>query len=186
MDVPSFYRSLSAELFQGDIFERLPLVYLKESPRSLKKTTIPGNRDGFEVGELVSASASAPWLVPAPCDNTRAMLLTYDCEIDKASTKLLTVALVRPLDPGMADGDKAALRDNRKFAFFHLQSWGPDAPESYVDFRRLSSLGIETVKIAARNSRLSVTARKAMMFQFFRYFTRIDLHRAVIPELAQE
>src|SRR5262249_25608922 len=103
MDDPPFYRPVTAELCQGDVFERVPLVFSKDDPVLLKKASLPGKREGFEAGAPLSPTkpppSGAPLLVAAPCDYTRALLLTYDCEIDKPSTKVLALVLVRPLDP---------------------------------------------------------------------------------------
>lgn len=40
MVAPSFYRPADAELCQGDIFERVPLIYLKEKPQLFRKATV--------------------------------------------------------------------------------------------------------------------------------------------------
>jgi hypothetical protein len=188
-DTP-FYRPITNELCQGDIFERVPLVYINDNPCLLKKTTLPGKREGFELGDPLSLAAppraGTPLLVPAPCDYTRALLLTFDCEIDKPSAKILTLALIRPLDLKMSENDINTIRENRKFAFFHLPPEQDGAFESHVDFRRVGTVGIDLVRAAPRVSRLSDTARKAMLFQYFRYLTRIDLYKASLPPPQEE
>jgi hypothetical protein len=189
MDNTPFYRPITAELCQGDVFERIALVFSKDAPTPLKKATLPGKREGFEADTPLAPStppSGSPLLVAAPCDYTRAMLLTHDCEIDKPSTKVLNLALIRPLDPKMPEDDKTILRENRKFAFFYLPAEQEGAAESYVDFRRLGTVGVETVKATPRLARLSEIARKAMLFQFFRYLTRIDLRQASLPPPEEE
>jgi hypothetical protein len=187
---PPFYRPLPEQLCQGDVFERVPLVAVKDLPPVIKKTTLAGKREGFEVVEALLPSqppnSSPPLLVAASCDHTRAVLLTYDCEIDKPSAKVLTVALVRPLDPKTPEADKAVLRENRKFAFFHLPPEQANGPESYLDFRRIGAVSVEVVKAAIKRASLSDLARKAMLFQFFRFLTRIDLSRAQLPPPEEE
>ncbi len=190
MDPVPFYQSLDATLCQGDVFESLPLVYVKDTPAIIKRATLPGNRDGFEI-VAPAPSATQPKSGPsptvvAPCDFTRAVLLTYDCEIDKPSAKFMTFALVRPLDPRMPDGDKATIRENRKFACFYFPGEAAGAPEAYVDFRRLSTVGIDLVKSANRILRLSDQWRKALLFQFYRYLARVDLSKAVLPPIEEE
>jgi hypothetical protein len=184
-----FYRPLTDELCQGDLFERVPLAVINADPPLLQKATLPGKREGYEVVGQLSPSSPPPagqLLVPARCDHTRAVLLTFDCEIDKPSTKILTLALVRPLDPKMPDADQVKIRENRKFAFFFLPPATEGAPAGYVDFRRLGAVSVDVVKATPRLSRLSETARKAMLFQFFRYLTRIDLYQASLPPPQEE
>jgi len=87
MNAASCYRPVDLQLCQGDILERVPHLYLKDFPGPIRKTTGTGNRIVYELEELApGAQATAPEegiLVPAHCQITRAMLLTYDCEIDK-------------------------------------------------------------------------------------------------------
>src|SRR5262245_20987553 len=115
MDAASFYRPIDAELCQGDILERVPHVLLKEQPRPLRKTTLPGKRIVYEMEELVEgALPSTPEsgvLVPVTCQVTRAMLLTHDCEVDK-DRKHRTVALIRPLLESMPAEDRTTIQNN--------------------------------------------------------------------------
>ena len=87
MNAASCYRPVDLQLCQGDILERVPQLYLKDFPGPIRKTTGTGSRIVYELEELApGAQATAPEegiLVPAHCQITRAMLLTYDCEIDK-------------------------------------------------------------------------------------------------------
>jgi hypothetical protein len=100
MNAASCYRPVDLQLCQGDILERVPHLYLKDFPGPIRKTTGTGSRIVYELEELApGAQATAPEegiLVPAHCQITRAMLLTYDCEIDK-DRKHRMVALIRPL-----------------------------------------------------------------------------------------
>ncbi len=185
-----FYQPLDATLCQGDVFDFLPLVYVKDQAAIVKRATLPGNRDGFEIvaptpNTTQPKSGPSPTVV-APCDFSRAVLLTYDCEIDKPAAKFMTFALVRPLDPRMPDSDKATIRENRKFACFYLPGEPANAPEAYVDFRRLSTVGIDLVKSANRISRLTDQSRKGLLFQFYRYLARVDLRKAVLPPTEEE
>lgn len=183
MSTTPFYRPVTSELCQGDVFERLPLVYAKDLPPSLKRATLPGNRDGFEV-ESSPPKPGATAIAAASCDFTRAILLTYDCEIDKPQTKLVTVALIRPLN--LPEPDKATIQESRKFAYFYLPPLDEAGPEAYVDFRRLSTVGLDLVKKSPPIARLSEIARNALLFQFYRFLTRIDLSQAVLPPVQDE
>jgi hypothetical protein len=113
-------------------------------------------------------------LVPAVCDYTRAMLLTYDCEIDKPGAQHFTAALIRPLDP-LPEEQKEIIRGNRSFPFFHLPSGNDDLLESYVDFRRQAVVSEQMVQSAKRLGSLADQAWKAMLFQLVRYWTRLEI-----------
>ena len=98
-----FYRAASDQLCQGDIFERVPLLYAAAAPLALREVTVEGRRllEASPLSESASSENPNTLQVAATVDFTRAILLTYDCEIDKPATKYLTLALVRPLDPSM-------------------------------------------------------------------------------------
>src|SRR6266404_1479041 len=174
MESDQFYRAFTPELCQGDIFERVPHLLLKEHPQSLRPTTLPGNRVVYELHTTTedepAPSAVQDLAVPATCQMTRAILLTFDCEIDK-DKKHRTVALVRPLPADLAASDRLTIQQNRRFAFFHLPASGEMLPESYVDFRRICTLSPIVVDGAKRLSALSPTARQALLMQFFRFFS---------------
>ncbi len=102
------------------------------------------------------------------------MLLTYACEIDK-DRKHRTVALVRPLPASMPPQDLATIRENRRFAFFYLPAGGDLLPESYVDFRRICTISPQWADSASRLASLTPVARQAMLLQFFRFLTRVEL-----------
>ena len=187
MDADPFYRQVKEQLCQGDVLERVPLPHLKEMPCPLKKTMLRGHREGFELGEPLSLATlptpNSGLLVPALCDYTRALVLTYDCEIDKPDAKYLTVALVRPLDSRMPDEQKALIRGGQVFASFHLPSLAAIGGESYVDFRRLACLSVDIVKSAKRVASLSDIAWKAFLFQMIRFLSRIDIDQTILGNL---
>jgi hypothetical protein len=178
MEAASFYRAVDPQLCQGDILERAPHVYLKDQPRPLRKTTLPGNRVVYELEELAAKALPATpdegLQVPAVCQVTRAMLLTYDCEIDK-DRKHRTLALIRPLPSAMPEQDRSTIRGNKKYAFFYLPPGGDQLPESYVDFRRICTVSPQWVDSAARLASLTKEARQAMLLQLFRFLTRVEL-----------
>jgi hypothetical protein len=150
---------------------------LKEQPRPLRKTTLAKNRLVYELEELAEGvlpnTPEEGALVPAACHVTRAMLLTHDCEIDK-DKKYRSVALVRPLPANMPTQDRSTIQQNQRFPFFYLPAGGDQLPESYVDFRRISTVSPRWVDSASRVASLTVAARQAMLFQLFRFLGRVD------------
>jgi len=143
MDAADFYRTADAQLSQGDILDRVPHIFLKEQPRPLRKVSLTGNRVAYEPDELpegaLPQTSGEGNLVPAVCQVSRAILLTFDCEIDKDKNHR-TVALIRPLPAHMPANDLATIRANQRYAFFYLPADGDRLPESYVDFRRICTI----------------------------------------------
>jgi hypothetical protein len=178
MDATLFYRPVDPQLCQGDILERVPQLFLKEQPRPLRKTTLPGNRVGYELEglaeEALPITPEEGILVPAVCQVTRAMLLTHNCEIDK-DKKHRTVAMIRPLPENMPNKDREIIRANKRFPFFYLPAGGDQLPESYVDFRRLCTVSPQWVDAATRLASLTPVAGQAMLLQFFRFLTRVEI-----------
>ena len=178
MNATAYYRPVGRQVCQGDILERVPQLYLKEQPKPLRKATLAGNRTSYELEDLAEGAlpttSEEGILVPAHCQVTRAMLLTYDCEIDK-DRKHRTVALIRPLSARMPAQDRATIHENRRFAFFYLPAGGELLPECYVDFRRICTVSPQWVDSATRLASLTAIARQAMLLQFFRFLTRVEL-----------
>ena len=145
-----FYRAASGELSQGDIFGRVPLVYANADPLPLQSVSIEGRTllEASPISEIAQpAEMTHDLQVAATCDFTRAVLLTYDCEIDKPATKYLTLALVRPLDPSMPKQSQQIIRENRKLSMFFLPSEG-HLRDSLVDFIRVSTLPKDLLRSA--------------------------------------
>jgi hypothetical protein len=189
----AFYRDVDEQLCQGDLFEDVPSVLLKPPLQVLRKQTMAGGRDTWNVIEYSTdprpekagkgATQASPSIsvdfkkgeqVPAFCQVTRAMLLTHGCEIDKDKKHRL-VALVRPL--GMVPlPDCDTIRNNQKFSYFHL----PADPvrrieEGYVDFRRLTCVAPELLDQRPRLASLTDESVAALGAQLFRFLTRRDL-----------
>src|SRR5258708_5880476 len=99
MDAASFYRDLEEQICQGDIFSTAPHLFLKEKLKAPSPIALAGKKAGLLTDELSTtppAPAGTEVVVPAPCLVERAILITYDCEIDK-DKKHRTIALIRPM-----------------------------------------------------------------------------------------
>src|SRR5436190_1506794 len=116
------YLALPAEeVSQGDIFDGIPVAYLRHENPS-------------------EPSADIRFV--------RAILVSHDCEYDKPSNQFVLVAEVRPLTeiPGGSQGN---VRHYRTRNTFYLEPLGELMPESYVDFRRIDR--IQKVTLEQRN-----------------------------------
>ena len=71
MNASPFYRAADAQHCQGDIFERIPHVLVKEQPHLLRRATLPKNKRGYEIEELsegaLPRTPSEGGLVPTIC-----------------------------------------------------------------------------------------------------------------------
>ena len=172
---PCFRKAVS-----GDILERVPLLHLKALPATIGKATLSGKKEGFEQGpplpDAPKPAAGSSLLVPAFCDYTRGILLTHDCQIDKPGTKHLAAALVRPLGPLPAD-QQEMIRGNQVHAYYCLPASPAGIEESYVDFRRITTLSVDIIARANRLAGLTNTAWDGMMFQLTRFFTGLVLEQ---------
>ena len=98
-----FLQELRGEVSQGNIFDSLPISCVRQEARRLTAL------------------------------NTHAMLMTYDCEYDKPSTKLVMVAGIFPLSEVPADR-RGNVRKNKVSSTFYLEA-SSRLEESSVDFR---------------------------------------------------
>ena len=88
-----YYRPVTEELCQGDIFGCVPLVRMREQPRVLKTVMLSPKRSVYEFDEAFDANVAAPAdrknrNVLSICDFTSGILFTHDCEIDKGRQRI--------------------------------------------------------------------------------------------------
>ncbi len=104
--------------------------------------------------------------------NISSMLVTYDCEYDKPSTKLVLVAGVFPLAEVPAER-RGNVRKNKIFSTFYLEAAG-SAVESFVDFRYLGLLEKAVITEEAQSGRrvisLNEEAQLALQEQLSTFF----------------
>lgn len=138
-----YLAALRGEVSQGDIFDDLPSVYIQQA----------GLRSKVQ--------------------NTRAILLTHDCEYDKPRTETVVVAEVWPLSD-VNNSSQGYIRQNRVLSTFYLEAYGDAFPESYVDLRNVSRvekrLVAERAQIGKRLLCLTDDARLALQRQIALFF----------------
>ncbi len=143
-----YLQELRGEVSQGDVFGSLLISYVRQ-----------------EVNRPVTMEVSATIDIPA-------MLITYDCEYDKPSTKLVLVAGVFPLAevPLNRQGN---VRKNKIFSTFYLEKTASQE-EAFVDFRYIGSLEKTIVAQEAENGSriisLSDEAQLALQEQLSAFF----------------
>lgn len=180
-----FYRPLTDQLCQGDIFGCVPLVRLRTMPELVKSVALNPKRIVHEVDkdfnpDNCAAKDRKSCRILAECDYTHAVLLTHDCEIDKGAE--LTLAIIRPFDATVSEESRTRLRNNDKFAAFYLPQ-ADNWPECYVDFRRLVSVLPAVLKDRPRLRCLDTVFRDALFFHYFQFLTRRRIGPAEAPFL---
>lgn len=177
------YEPPRAELSQGDIFELLPGAHISYPMTAL----FAGPSAGLYQAELhpyrdqFDDKNGTP--VMASCKRTRAMLLTYDCEIDKPQIKNWTAAPVVPISfiPGPSHAD---IRKNKVFSLLHLPKHRDKLDESVLVLNHLTTLGKDFFGRASRVVSLSDLGRKALYLQYIRWLTRWQLSDMRCPNCA--
>lgn len=177
MNLSEFYRDPEHAVSQGDIFETVPHIFLKERPKQteLKMANRPAGRLIDEFGGDALPKCGSDVFVPAPTRVGYAILLTHGCEVDKDKNHRI-IALVRQIEGASLNAEEMnTIRTNGKYACFHLPALDGKLPESYVDFRRISTVGLGWLSSHTRPTSLSEAARRKMLLAMFRFFARLQL-----------
>lgn len=170
-----WYAEPEQELSQGDIFVAMPSVYVREPLETANTVTCGGG-----VQHLVRLSAQ-PQLFGAQDETMltrgnlgRAVILTHGCEIDK-DTRYRLIALVRPI-AGLRTHVVEEIRSNSRRRFFHLppESELYNFEESYIDFRRITTVTGSVLETASRILSMQEHLRESMSEALIVYFTRAE------------
>lgn len=180
---PAYYQAKNpAEVLQGDIFEVQPSIFIRSRPLAVVRTK--------QEGERIHAGMHTEDGKPAPPDGgyrwekgediiaegilAKAVMMTHDCEIEK-DDKHRALALIRPWSTIPAEHQEK-VRQGLRYRFFWLPAQNdPDFEESYVDFRRLTTVRpgalLEQHRILAMTERM----REAIGAAFIKFITRKDI-----------
>jgi len=172
------------EVSQGDIYSAAPSVLLLDRPfTTLRRETISGRKQALVpyAEDGLPPPGGFQWELrdtPVVCEGrlTYAILLTHDCEIDKRDRDdLRLVALIRPWG-SISNTAASNIRGGNRRRFFYLapQLDAPSWAESYVDFRRITTIRGSALPEEYRVLSLSDTMRLALQEAFIRYVTRAE------------
>lgn len=172
------YETPRPEISQGDILDLLPHVSLNAPLLALSKEA-----------EIIFKATGEPYPqfddrhgqdVIATCKRAKAILLTHDCEIDKAQ---VTKWLVCPVVPSskLRPQNVDQLKRNRIYSMLYLPRFGDTLAESFVDFNHITTLDVSYVKNANRIISLSDIGRRSLYVQFVRWLTRWELREITCP-----
>lgn len=116
-------------------------------------------------------------MLPGPALVEKAILLSHSCVVDKDNTHRV-VALIRPMAK-LLPAEQENVRGGGKLASFYLPALNEQLPESFIDFRRISTVGLEWLQKGRRITCLCEDARRLMLLRMFAYFTRLELEASV-------
>ncbi len=179
-----FYRDADRQVCQGDVFDEVPSVHVREGiAGALREVTLPKRAKGFALRPLDVADEktgripdfrSEGELAPIRCQIGRAVLLSYDCDIEHEKKHLL-VALVRSFT-AVPEPDRQIIRNNENSNFFYLPEeprFG--IPESYVDLRRITCVHPGVLATCRRLASLTPQSVAALQAQLFLFITRREI-----------
>ncbi len=182
MDASECYRDPDSFVSQGDIFETVPHLFPKDRPKQIE-LKMATKRAGCLVDEFglvdisgkpVLPECGAEIVVPAPARVGFSVLLSHSCEIDKDRDHRV-IALVRQMGKNLKPEEKEIIRGNGRIAYFHLPALEGKLPESYIDFRRISTVGPHWLSTATRPTALSDAAMWKTLLAMFLFFSRLRL-----------
>jgi hypothetical protein len=175
------YEAPREKLSQGDILEFLPSSHLVPPLRAL----FPREDGAFsaEADSHPSFDDKRGQPILATCRRAKALLLTYDCEIDKPSIKNWIICPVVPLSatPGAAHTD---IKKNKVFHLLHLPKYRDVLEESVAVLNHVTTLERGFVEQARRIVSLSDLGRRALYAQHIRWLTRWQLRDIRCPNCA--
>lgn len=175
------------DLRQGDIYRDVLHVMLSEPGFTvLREITIKGGRRAFAPHDADDPpSGGFTWeskeSVRAEGQVCLAVVLTHDCEIENPdSREHRLVAVVRPL-LNLSTGDRETIRSNRQFGRMWLPAWDEvELPESYVDFRRITTLRKDALPDDHRIASMTDVGRELLQKFTIRYLTEQE---RVLPDV---
>jgi hypothetical protein len=198
MNLENFYRDVDPRWCQGDIIREVPHIHLKPPLRAVRREFTPKWGEklipfeyAFSVpGEGEPANTPPPGgfkfdtgdQVVAFCQVGLGMVLSHSCEMDKDS-KHREIALIRPLGHLPAQ-DQQTIRENRNLSYCYLPAYSNIIAESYIDFRRKTTLHPDFLLNTERVLSLTDEAVNYILIQSIRYTTRRDVKPEALEQLS--
>ena len=163
---------------QGDIYRLVPSVYIDTRPLEIIRTfTATGGTTGCRIHQ---EDGEAPFdgfrwddeRFVARGSRAFGVLLSHDCEIENEQ-KHRILGLIRPW-ANLSSASQANVLGGAHYCFYHLEpSAERQLPESYVDFRRLTTVRPEMLREEDRIMSMTDRARDGLAEAFLRYVLRV-------------
>jgi hypothetical protein len=117
---------------------------------------------------------------PAP-----ALILNFDCEIDKPWSKRFVVCPIVPLE-SLPQGQRTNAKNNRTAHLFFMPRHKAILPDSVAVLNQQTTIDRMVIDPAKRIATLEVQARMALYTQFVRWLSRWELTDLTCPRCGGE
>jgi hypothetical protein len=175
--VEGVFTAPAPRVSQGDVYGSCASLFVDSRPlTAVRRTSAP-----TPTARLFTEGSAAPpggfrWdeaeYVVGRATLALGIMVTHDCELDK-DDHFRTMALIRPwhaLPPEAAE----SIRAGERLRFFHLPEAPPHLPESYVDFRRLTTVRGRVLNDGDRLLSMTEHGRAALREAFINFVTRAE------------
>jgi len=184
----SGYIQRDEKLHQGDIMHGVPHIRLRKSPLYVLRP-LDDTKRNFSSNELSKVRFKPDGeQVSAHCKIDLGIVLTYGCNIENEPNYRL-IAYIRSIESlprEYDDGFKDSIRKGGNLDTMYLPELRGHFPESFVDFRHLTTLHPNFLPVEQRVTSLSNERVDEMLTRLFRAFTRLDLNDDMFPLIADE
>lgn len=176
---------IAGDFRQGDIFrDTLSLWLADPDPPALRPRTGKGGLTNYSPHSMASPPPGGfRWqdreYVLAEAKMALAIVLTHDCEIENdENERYRQVALIRPLMGVPDPDDRQVIVEGRNLGRLYLPAQDRiGLPESYVDFRAITTLRRAALHTDRRIAGLSDYGRTVLQAAIIGYFTELSDRR---------
>ena len=177
------FQPLSPQISQGDILEIAPHLFLDPPHTRL----IQEEPNGFLRASIVADCKDSPaeHQAIAQCRPRLAIIITYDCEIDKPAVKHWIVCPLIPLSDLRKEQHSDARR-NRIARFHFLPRNGAEFPDSVVLLDQITTIHRSLLETVRRVTALSDDGRLGLYTHFIRWLTRWKFDQVKCPNCHAE
>jgi hypothetical protein len=188
------YRDPDTRLCQGDILRFVPHLHLRAPFRVIRQQTFAGRggnqqvcipcdteppqdsaREQGQGAQTLKFDYNRGEEVAAHCRVELALVFSHGCDIDK-NVKSRLVVPVYPLTEQQSETSRTAIRAYRRWNAFFLPAHPPHFPDSYADFRRITSIEPSYLKDSNKCTSLNTEWVKAFQLLFFQFISRYEIN----------
>jgi hypothetical protein len=190
----SYYRDLEADVSQGDIFDGIPHVHVRDPLEVVREATPKGGRRIYglypyppQPGQEPDAPGRSVQGGPLDlargekvatfCQVSQGVLLNHDCDIENEPKHRLVV-MIYPLARIADPEHRQVIERNQNYSRFYLPPDTRFGEAGYVDFRRFTSIHPDLLGRGTRRTRLSDILMGSLFRQLFLFLQ----HRRLTDE----